>query len=1117
MKSKFLQLSLLTSLALGLVLALPLAGFQPPEDSSLVRLQFRSPELDVSELSAPSTSFTDPAVRARVGALAPAGSVAHLDLRTGRFATLMTAVPLLPGKGVGNTLAATAEDLALRSKPAELGMRAWQALRPWLVANRAALGIDPTELVDAPRVTVIDPDFIQIYSPRRVAGLPVRGAFFSATIRYGNLVLLGTTQWGDLDGLVFPQLTAAEASSTLARFVAPFEPGATWKSSELVWLPVATATTLAPAEIGQGIAYKLAWVVRPSFGETAGRYEALVDATDGTVLAIEDTRQFVATPRSIEGGVLPVSNDGVVPDGVEQPDWPMSFSTVTTPGGSVTADIGGNLATCIDGSISSSLSGPLVAMSDVCGAASLSGTGNLDFGISGGTDCTTPGFGGAGNTHASRSGFFELNQLKTMAQGQLPGNIWLQNQLTSNMNITPQTCNAFWDGSTVNFYRSGGGCFNTGELAGVFDHEWGHGMDNNDAVPTISSPGEGIADIYASLRYDNSCIGRHFRATNCGGYGNACTACTGVRDIDWAAHTANTPFGMANADACTSGNSNGPCGGSVHCEGQVYSQAVWDLWNRDLVGAPDNLDLDVAREVATQLTYRGASGVQSWFACSAGTGGCGNPAGCGCNATSGYQQYLVADDDNGNLSDGTPHMGAIFAAFSRHGIACTTPTVTTAGCSGVPTEVPVVTASAVDRRVALSWTASAGATAYRVYRTDGVFQCSFGKQLIATVAGTTYTDLGLKNGHEYSYQVVPMGSQDECFAVASSCTSVTPAAGANVSVLTAQAALTILAGDSDDFLDNCETGRATLPVENIGSGALTNLRIVNVTSPSHPLTTFVTAFPAPVSPSLVSCSGANATFDFIPSGLNAGEAIELEVEVTSDEMGANSLVATVAFGGLEGDLQQFASKTFSFEADTEGWTTTTGTFQRDTAGGGANATTAYMRSSTFLDQQCDVVQSPILVLSADSTMTLFNNFNIEPFSDIWYDRANIGLRPVGSSVRTPVSPSGGRLYNASGSGGGSCGTDGQGGWGGVNATWASSTWSAPALQAVTFAGQLVQLEVRYGTDPAANNFGFRFDELTLTNVGLQVADTQSNTCNSNIIFIDGFGSGSTTAWSLAFP
>jgi hypothetical protein len=53
--------------------------------------------------------------------------------------------------------------------------------------------------------------------------------------------------------------------------------------------------------------------------------------------------------------------------------------------------------------------------------------------------------------------------------------------------------------------------FETGELSGVIVHEWGHGLDNNDNDGKISKPsGEGIADVYAALRMDDSCIGRGF-------------------------------------------------------------------------------------------------------------------------------------------------------------------------------------------------------------------------------------------------------------------------------------------------------------------------------------------------------------------------------------------------------------------------------------------------------------------------------------------------------------------------------------------------------------------------------------------------------------------------------
>ncbi|MFN7964048.1 MAG: hypothetical protein U0002_22485 [Thermoanaerobaculia bacterium] len=1100
--------------AILLAAALPLQAIEPPENAISSSLLFRAPELQISELSLGLNRV--PAEQPRASRLVSSAELAQLDLRTDRFLTLATAVPLLPGAGVGNSLSWADRGQAEPKTNAELAGVAWQALKSWLVANRAALRINPSELADPPRVTVLSPNFVQIYIPRRVAGLPVRDSYLTATLRYGNLVLFGATNWGDVTALPTPSLSANEAIEALARRAAPFPVGQAWKASELAWVPVATASSLTATEAGTGLGYRLAWVIRTDFGEASGRYEALVDAARGEVLSIQDTKSYVATSRVIEGGVYPISNDNVAPDGVEQADWPMPFSSVTTPSGSVATDIGGNLPACVDGSISTGLAGTFLAMSDTCGVASLSGTGDLDFGTSTGTDCTTPGVGGAGNTHASRSGYFEINMIKAMARGQLPNNAWLTQQLTANMNIT-QTCNANWNGATVNFFRSGGGCNNTGELAGVFDHEWGHGMDNNDAVPTVSFPGEGIADVYASLRLDDSCMGRNFRATACGGYGNPCTTCTGVRDIDWDKHTGHAPFTMANADACGPGNSNGPCGGSVHCEGQVYSQAVWDLWNRDLVGGTFNFNLDVAREMATQLTYRGASGVGTWFACTPGSGGCGNPAGCGCAATSGYQQYLTADDDNGNLADGTPHMQALFDAFSRHGIACTTPTVTTAGCSGTPTEVPVVTATAQDRGVALSWTASTGATGYRVYRSDGVFSCSFGKQLLATVSGTSYVDSGLKNGRSYYYQVVPMGTNDECFAVASTCTTATPVSGANVTGVAAQATVQMLTGDSDPFLDNCETARVTLPVSNIGSTTLTNVRILNVTSPSHPSTTFVTTFPSAITPSLTSCANVNATFDFVGGGLTAGSPLTFDVELTSDELAPGSRMATVSFVLIEGDFQNFATKTFNFDTTTEGWTTVMGTFLRDNAGGGANSTPFYMRSSTFLDNQCDVVRSPVIRLNSNSTMTLSNNLNIETMSGgQWWDRANIGIRPIGSETRTLVTPSTGRLYNASGIGG-TCGTENQAGWAGVNATWATSTWDATALQSATFATQPIQLEVRYGTDSSVNNFGFRVDEVQLTNVDVQVADAQSDVCTSTVIFLDGFESGNTSAWAQTVP
>ncbi|WP_419572360.1 hypothetical protein, partial [Rheinheimera sp.] len=258
------------------------------------------------------------------------------------------------------------------------------------------------------------------------------------------------------------------------------------------------------------------------------------------VNGVETRSTTYATTRQVMGGVYPLSNDGVGAEGTEQAGWPMPFDTVSTGVGPLTADSGGNLPICLDGDITSSLTGEFIAIHDFCGEPSLTSAGDLDFSTHAGTDCTTPGIGGDGNTHASRTAFYQLNRAREQAIGQLPANVWLQDQLRANTNYIVG-CNAAWDGSEVTYLCSATaaqagagfptGCANTGELAGSIDHEWGHGMDDNDAIPTISDPGEGIADVYAYLRTDVSCIGRGFRiGTNCGGYGDACTACDGARE-----------------------------------------------------------------------------------------------------------------------------------------------------------------------------------------------------------------------------------------------------------------------------------------------------------------------------------------------------------------------------------------------------------------------------------------------------------------------------------------------------------------------------------------------------------------------------------------------------------
>ena len=691
--------------------------------------------------------------RQRLSALGIAETSARVDRRSGRFATLLPTTPLVPGRGVGNNL--TWSDVA-PAPPKSRGAAEAAALNAflgYLNANRDALGIDPSELSDATKITAHNSgDLFQVYVPRTFDGIPVRGSYVTAVIGQGNLTLMSAHQWGDRGNASSrPELGVDQARLAAESYLSPLKTTREWGKSELVYVPMARGKAPQDVAFGQGYRYQLAWSVKTEIDGDLGRYETLVDAHTGEILANVDTNEYAEA----KGGVLPVTNDGIVPDGVEQPGWPMPFLDISTGSGTVTTDTGGNaLAT---GGLTAALEGPFLRMNDNCGAISLTQTDNLDFGASSGTDCTTPGFGGPGNTHASRTGFYELNKVIEMARGQLPGNGWLQSKLTSNMNIN-STCNAFWNG-TVNFYRSGGGCSNTGEIAGVFDHEWGHGMDANDATPGIASPsGEGVADIYTALRLNDSCIGRNFRSTVCSGNGDPCLTCTGVRDIDYLARQSGQPHDYSW--------SNANCGGSVHCVGGVYSEAVWSLWKRKLQSAPYNYDNNTAHEIVTRLTFIGAGATGTWFS--------GGPPEGGCTGSSGYMNYLAADDDNGNLNDGTPHMTAIFEAFNDQEIACSTPTVQDGGCAGTPTVAPTVTTGNGNQLVTLSWGAVSGATKYGVYRTEGVFACDFGKVKLGETTGTTWNDTGLQNGRDYSYVVIPMGTADSCFGPASACATEQP-------------------------------------------------------------------------------------------------------------------------------------------------------------------------------------------------------------------------------------------------------------------------------------------------------------------------------------------------------
>lgn len=194
------------------------------------------------------------------------------------------------------------------------------------------------------------------------------------------------------------------------------------------------------------------------------------------------------------------------------------------------------------------------------------------------------------------------------------GNNGLEFELPTNVNLSG-SCNAFWDGSSINFYRAGGGCPNMA-FADVVAHEYGHGIDAGRGGILDGGYSEGFGDACATHLTNQSCVGRGF-------FGEG----TCLRD-------AKTVYLWPNP----------ACGGGVHCNGHVYSGKAWTMAKGFVAvyGEQPGLAMSTAIILAAAVA---------------------NPA----DIPDAVFEHFIADDDNGNLSDGTPNYTILAdAAESRN-------------------------------------------------------------------------------------------------------------------------------------------------------------------------------------------------------------------------------------------------------------------------------------------------------------------------------------------------------------------------------------------------------------------------------------------------------------------
>ena len=552
------------------------------------------------------------------------------------------------------------------------------------------------------------------------------------------------------------------------------------KEAHLELLPVAPAGYTGA--IGTEYKYRLVWAYTFQREGYRNTWEMLVDAHSGEVVSFQDLNQYIV--KKIVGAIYPAASDECCPDGCAVGNSGIGYADTGLAAPNNYASLNG-LFDYTSGTVQTTLTARYADITDVCGTLNESSTtGDIDLGGTVGQhDCVVPIGHSPGDTFSSRMCATQVAQITRQAAGWV-SYAWLGTAVPCNVNLN-STCSAFWNGTSINFYRSGGGCRSTGESAGDVDHEWSHCVDYYDGSGA-SLLGEATADILMSLRLYTSCIGRGFFWTldrncgqwvcpttplstgyNCNGYGDCCLNCMGIRDIDYAKHVSGVPHTPMNF-ICPNCGGGGPCGKEVHCENAPSAEPAWDLATRDLQAVPFNMERHTAFEIATRIIYLGSAGVTNWYTCN-----CTNSTSGGCGASNGYMQFITKDDDDGNLTNGTPHMTAIYTAFNRHGTACAAPTPQNSGCVSGPSQAAVLTATTSSNGVQLSWTAVAGAASYRVNKTIGIMRCDLGKIRIATTSGTSYTDEAM-DCNQNNYKVMPVGRNPSCLVPASNCVSVVP-------------------------------------------------------------------------------------------------------------------------------------------------------------------------------------------------------------------------------------------------------------------------------------------------------------------------------------------------------
>jgi len=357
-------------------------------------------------------------------------------------------------------------------------------------------------------------------------------------------------------------------------------------------------------------------------GGADGRYLGYLDVATGDVLAVRQLNTYAS------GTVLYHAVDRYPAHA--RVDLPAPRAYVTVNGVATTTSASGVVSWSPDSeaSVVTSISGDLVTVvnkaadpTPASATITLSPSGQMVWDAS-----------ATEQSDAQVNAFISVGVAKEYTRANLDAAMaTLDEQMIANVNIA-QNCNAFFDGKAVNFFQASSQCQNTGLISDVVYHEYGHRVHTAEIIPGVGdfdgAMSEGAADFLAASITGDAGMGRGFFYTD-----------EPLRDLDPVGMEWMWPFDI----------------GEIHHTGQIFGGAFWDL-RKDLIeklGTTNGIALTNRLFVAS---LRRAINIQTALI-----------------------ESLLEDDDDGNLTNGTPHECQIRAAWGRHGLRTATGTIIAPG------------------------------------------------------------------------------------------------------------------------------------------------------------------------------------------------------------------------------------------------------------------------------------------------------------------------------------------------------------------------------------------------------------------------------------------------------